>query len=169
MTQLTASNQETPSARHSSPRRHRCRAMRVVEALTTVEGIRNSWSSETHGDASEGGASRVSCAALAAKTHWAPDVARQRQRRPPSRPLLKSSSSATAPSCARKTPARKTWSVSLTPRSETETFRRSDAVTLPASRPCCGRARNLSWPIGCSRAERRIPSAPSRGRSSPTA
>jgi hypothetical protein len=28
--------------------------MRVVEALTTVEGTRNWWSSETHGDASEG-------------------------------------------------------------------------------------------------------------------
>jgi uncharacterized protein YndB with AHSA1/START domain len=28
---------------------------RVFEALTTVEGIRNWWSSETHGDASEGG------------------------------------------------------------------------------------------------------------------
>jgi uncharacterized protein YndB with AHSA1/START domain len=30
--------------------------MRVFEALTTVEGIRNWWSSDTHGDASEGGA-----------------------------------------------------------------------------------------------------------------
>ena len=29
---------------------------RVLEALTTVEGIRNWWFSETHGDASEGGA-----------------------------------------------------------------------------------------------------------------
>lgn len=29
---------------------------RVFEALTTVEGIRNWWSAETHGDASEGGA-----------------------------------------------------------------------------------------------------------------
>ena len=28
---------------------------RVFEALTTVEGVRNWWSSETHGDASEGG------------------------------------------------------------------------------------------------------------------
>ncbi len=30
--------------------------MRVFEALTSVEGIRNWWVSETHGDASEGGA-----------------------------------------------------------------------------------------------------------------
>jgi hypothetical protein len=30
--------------------------MRVVEALTIVEGIRNWWSCETHGDASQGGA-----------------------------------------------------------------------------------------------------------------
>ena len=30
--------------------------MRVFEALTTVDGIRNWWSSDTHGDASEGGA-----------------------------------------------------------------------------------------------------------------
>jgi len=30
--------------------------MRVFEALTTVEGIRNWWSTDTHGDASEGGA-----------------------------------------------------------------------------------------------------------------
>ena len=29
---------------------------RVFEALTTVEGIKNWWSSETHGDAFEGGA-----------------------------------------------------------------------------------------------------------------
>lgn len=29
---------------------------RVFAALTTVEGIRNWWSSDTHGDASEGGA-----------------------------------------------------------------------------------------------------------------
>jgi uncharacterized protein YndB with AHSA1/START domain len=31
---------------------------RVFEALTTVEGIKDWWSSETHGDASEGGAFR---------------------------------------------------------------------------------------------------------------
>jgi uncharacterized protein YndB with AHSA1/START domain len=30
--------------------------MRVFEALTTVDGIRNWWSSDAHGDASEGGA-----------------------------------------------------------------------------------------------------------------
>ena len=30
--------------------------MRVFEALTTVEGIRNWWSNDTHGDAAEGGA-----------------------------------------------------------------------------------------------------------------
>lgn len=30
--------------------------MRVFEALTTVEGIRNWWSSDTHGDAAESGA-----------------------------------------------------------------------------------------------------------------
>jgi len=30
--------------------------MRVFEALTTVEGIQNWWSTDTHGDASEGGA-----------------------------------------------------------------------------------------------------------------
>ena len=29
---------------------------RVFGALTTVEGIKHQWSSETHGDASEGGA-----------------------------------------------------------------------------------------------------------------
>jgi uncharacterized protein YndB with AHSA1/START domain len=30
--------------------------MRIFEALTTAEGIRGWWSSDTHGDASEGGA-----------------------------------------------------------------------------------------------------------------
>jgi uncharacterized protein YndB with AHSA1/START domain len=30
--------------------------MRVFEALTTVEGIRNWWAEDTHGDAAEGGA-----------------------------------------------------------------------------------------------------------------